>query len=145
MIQLFPYKSYTNNAAEIDLLLLMMCCCCSGSFSAGFRSSQHWTPAPHQLPPGLNKHVLLLLLLLLLTVHGIRIQVLHFVGFVKNQFPDKGENLNPSPHSQPPSLRNLLQEVELTLDPYVENQWRSEPKDGWIGTYRSWGDEEEEL
>jgi hypothetical protein len=27
----------------------------------------------------------------------------------------------------------------------VENQWRSEPKDGWIGTYRSWGDEEEEL
>jgi hypothetical protein len=32
MIQLFPYKSYTNNAAEIDLLLLMRCCCCSGSF-----------------------------------------------------------------------------------------------------------------
>ncbi len=80
---------------------------------------KHWTPAPHQLPPGLNK---LLLLLLLLTVHGIRIQVLHFVGHVKNQFTDKGENLNPSPHSQPPSVRNLLQEVELTLDPYVENQ-----------------------
>jgi hypothetical protein len=32
MIQLFPYKSYTNDAAEIDLLLLMRCCCCSGSF-----------------------------------------------------------------------------------------------------------------
>lgn len=103
------------------MLLLLLRLILHAEILLGSGLQKHCTPAPHQLPPGLNKHVLLLLLLLL-TVHGIRIQVLHFVGLVKNQFTDKGENLNPSPHSQPPSLRNLLQEVELTLDPYVENQ-----------------------